>query len=71
MQVDVSKTKIKIMDLGFSFLKKYCSLLAGYSNKSAYTPPEHLLAKGLVVENPTEAGDVYSFGLTLWYEHLK
>lgn len=60
-----AKTKIKIMDLGFTFLKKYCALLAGYSNKGPYTAPEHLVQKGQVVENATEASDIYSFGIML------
>lgn len=51
--------------MGFIFLKKYCALLAGYGNKSAYTAPEHLVQKGQVVENPTEASDIYSFGIML------
>ena len=58
------------MDYGFSFLKKYCSLLAGYTNKGPYTAPEFLVLKPHVVENPTESSDVYSFGFMLWYNTL-
>jgi serine/threonine protein kinase len=58
-------TKVKIIDLGFTFLKKYCALLAGYSNKGPYTAPEHLVQKGQVVENATEASDIYSLGIML------
>lgn len=64
--VSPSLKKINIQDFGFLFLKKYLSLVADYSNKSIYTPPEKLVSKGATVENPTESTDVYSLGIMLW-----
>lgn len=61
-----SCTKVRITDLGLGNLKKYVSLLTKYTNKSAYTCPEKLTAKGHVVENPDQSTDVYSFGMILW-----
>ena len=65
-QVHRSLKKIRILDLGFTFLKKYASLLAGYSNKSCYTAPEKLVTRGNVIEAPSQEADVYSFSLVLW-----
>jgi serine/threonine protein kinase len=54
------------VDVGFLPLKKYCSILFGYCNKGQYTAPELLLEKGSVVSNPTQAGDIYAFGMIVY-----
>ena len=69
--VNSSKSKVRITDIGLTFLKKYCSHLIGYTNKSAYTPPEKLTSKGSVVEQANESSDVYSIGLMLWEVYAK
>lgn len=58
------------MDFGLTFFKKYVAMLTSglpeaYRNKSVYTAPEFLDNASPVVDKPTEAGDVYSFGLML------
>lgn len=62
---DDGKT-IKIMDIGFLFLKKYCGYF-GYCNKTQYTSVELLGEKGAVGCTVTEKVDVYSFGLISWF----
>jgi len=69
-QVHRSLERVRILDLGFTFLKKYASLLAGYCNKSCYTAPEKLVLRGNVIEAPSQEADVYSFSLVLWYPSL-
>ena len=56
----------KISDLLFNDLKKYCAISLGYTNKSAYTPPELLKDNSSVVNNCKASADVYSFGMILW-----
>lgn len=58
------------MDYSFYSLKKYVSLLNGYTNKSQYTAPEKLFLKGMVVEGADEASDCYSLGMIFWYSML-
>lgn len=58
------------MDLGINSFKKYIGMITSglpgaYTNKSHYTAPEFLTQKSPTVEAPTEAGDVFSFGLIL------
>jgi len=66
--VCVRDLRVKVCDLGLTFLKKYVGMVsagsgAEYTNKGNYTAPEYLSAKGPVVDKPAESGDVYSFGL--------
>lgn len=56
----------RIADLSLLSLKKFANIYAGYTHKTAYTPPEYLKDKGFVVQNPRKAGDVYAFGLIMW-----
>lgn len=60
-------SKLKIIDFGFVFLKKYSGFLFGYCNKSQYTCPEQLQEKGQVILEAGEKCDVYSFGLIMWF----
>jgi serine/threonine protein kinase len=47
-------------------LKKYCSIIFGYQNKSMFTAPEILAERGNVVQNVTLQGDIYSLGMILY-----
>jgi hypothetical protein len=47
-------------------MRKYLSLITGYSNKSMYTAVEHLKDKNNVILKPQKAADVYSFGVLLY-----
>lgn len=64
--IDPNTLKLKICDFGFTFLRKYCSLLNGYKNKDVYCAPELLRDNKSVVSNPSETSDVYSFGMIAW-----
>lgn len=55
-----------ITDLGLEHLKKYCSLVISYSNKSAWTSPELLKDPSNVVTKAQKPDDVYSFGIIMW-----
>jgi hypothetical protein len=59
------------MDVGLHFFKKYLSMItAGYPdqyiNKSQYSAPEVLEAKGSAVEKPAVQADCYSLGMVYW-----
>lgn len=47
-------------------MKKYLSLITGYTNKTMYTAVEHLRDKNNVILKPKKSADVYSFGLLLY-----
>ena len=47
-------------------MRKYLSLITGYTNKTMYTAIEHLRDKNNVVLKPKNAADVYSFGIILY-----
>lgn len=51
---------------GFHSLKKYLSLITGYTNKSIYTAVEHLRDRNNVILKPKIESDVYSFGILLY-----
>lgn len=51
---------------GFGGLRKYLSLITGYSNKSMYTAPEHMKDRSLVILKPKPESDIYSLGLLLF-----
>jgi hypothetical protein len=63
------------MDVGLHFFKKYLSMITAdyfdqYTNKSQYSAPEVLEAKGCTVEKPTVNADCYSLGMIYWYAPL-
>ncbi len=58
--------QVVINGLGLHSLKKYLSLISGYTNKSLYTAIEHLRDKNSVILKPTKAVDIYSFGIILY-----
>jgi serine/threonine protein kinase len=47
-------------------LKKYCTLVIGYTDKSQYSAPEVFTEKGSLVSKQGTPRDVYSFGLILY-----
>lgn len=51
---------------GLHSLRKYLSLITGYTNKTMYTATEHLKDKNNVILKPQRAADVYSFGIVLY-----
>ncbi|EAS06313.2 protein kinase (macronuclear) [Tetrahymena thermophila SB210] len=61
-----SKLYPRIADLGLNALKKYLGLKGQYSNKSQFTSPENLLARGPVVSTNDPASDTYSFAFILY-----
>lgn len=52
---------------GLHSLKKYLSLITGYTNKSIYTAVEHLNDRNSVILKPKKCSDIYSFGV-IFYE---
>jgi serine/threonine protein kinase len=62
----VEDGQVVINGLGLHSLKKYLSLISGYTNKSLYTAIEHLRDKNSVILKPTKAADIYSFGILLY-----
>ncbi|CAD8098992.1 unnamed protein product [Paramecium primaurelia] len=61
------KFKLKIVDYGLRAIKKYASLVNGYSNKNGFTAPECLNDKGSVVsQSAIKESDIYSFGMILY-----
>ncbi|KAL4501707.1 hypothetical protein ABPG72_018758 [Tetrahymena utriculariae] len=61
-----SKLYPRIADLGLNALKKYLGFKGLYSNKSQFTSPENLLARGSVVSTNDPASDTYSFAFILY-----
>ncbi|KAL4449732.1 hypothetical protein ABPG74_008105 [Tetrahymena malaccensis] len=61
-----SKLYPRIADLGLNALKKYLGFKGMYSNKSQFTSPENLLARGPVVSTNDPASDTYSFAFILY-----
>ena len=55
-----------VSDLGLEHLKKFCSLVIGYTNKSSWSSPELLKDPSLVVTKSSPSDDIYSFGILLW-----
>ena len=55
-----------LADLGLEHLKKFCGLVNGYTNKSAWSSPELLKDRSNVVTKPVPEDDIYSFGIILW-----
>jgi serine/threonine protein kinase len=47
-------------------LRKYLSLITGYTNKSIYTAIEHLRDKNNIILKPKKYSDIYSFGMILY-----
>lgn len=52
--------------VGLHSLKKYLSLITGYTNKTLYTAIEHLKDKNNVILKPKKPADIYSFGIILY-----
>jgi serine/threonine protein kinase len=46
-------------------LRKYLSLITGYTNKRIYTAIEHLGDKNVILK-PKKSADIYSFGVILY-----
>ena len=51
---------------GLHSMKKYLSLITGYTNKNIYTAVEQLRERNNVIIKPTKEADVYSFGVILY-----
>lgn len=51
---------------GLHSLRKYLSLITGYTNKKIYTAIEHLIDKNNVILKPKKPADIYSFGMILY-----
>jgi len=66
LKIHPSTKKIKITDPALIFLKKYCSIASGYSNKDQYSAPEVFEQKGNVNSSNDIRVDVYSFGMIAW-----
>jgi hypothetical protein len=47
-------------------MRKYLSLITGYTNKSMYSAVEYLKDKNKVILKPQKSADVYSFGILLY-----
>lgn len=47
-------------------MRKYLSLITGYTNKSMYTAVELLKDRNNVILKPNKPADVYSFGILLY-----
>jgi len=47
-------------------MRKYLSLITGYTNKSMYTAVECLKDKNNIILKPQKSADVYSFGVLLY-----
>lgn len=60
------KERIILNGCGLHSMKKYLSLITGYTNKTMYTAVEHLRDKNNVILKPKKSADVYSFGLLLY-----
>lgn len=60
------RDKMILNGCGLHSLRKYLSLITGYTNKTMYTATEHLKDKNNVILKPQRAADVYSFGIVLY-----
>lgn len=60
------ESQVVINGLGLNSLKKYLSLITGYTNKTLYTAIEHLRDKNSVILKPKKSADIYSFGMILY-----
>ena len=47
-------------------MRKYLSLITGYTNKTMYTAIEHFRDRNKVILKPQPPADVYSFGIILY-----
>jgi serine/threonine protein kinase len=62
----IDESQIILNGFGLHSLKKYLSLITGYTNKSVYTAVEHLRDKNNVILKPKRPADIYSFGIILY-----
>lgn len=57
---------IIVNSFGFDSLRKYLSLITGYTNKNIYTAVEHLKDISKIILKPKKSADIYSFGIILY-----
>ena len=62
----IQDSNVVVNGLGLISLKKYISLITGYTNKTIYTAIEHLKDKNNVIFKPKKPADIYSFGIILY-----
>lgn len=55
-----------IADIGLTSLKTLMSFRFGYTNKTYFTAPEHLMESDMIVRKPTSKTDIYSFAFILF-----
>lgn len=55
-----------LSDLGLLKIKKYASIVCGYTTKSAWSSPQILRNKRLTPIHVEPSDDIYSFGIFLW-----
>ncbi|OMJ85638.1 hypothetical protein SteCoe_12984 [Stentor coeruleus] len=55
-----------LSDLGLVKIKKYASIVCGYTTKSAWSSPQILRDKRLTPIHVEPSDDIYSFGVFLW-----
>jgi len=60
------KERIILNGCGLHSMRKYLSLITGYTNKTMYTAIEHLRDKNNVILKAKKPADVYSFGIILY-----
>jgi tRNA A-37 threonylcarbamoyl transferase component Bud32 len=60
------RDKILLNGCGLHSMKKYLSLITGYTNKTMYTAIEHLKDRNNVILKPQKPADVYAFGIVLY-----
>ena len=58
--------QIVLNGCGLHSMRKYLSLITGYSNKSMFSAVEYLKDKNNVILKPQKPADVYSFGILLY-----
>lgn len=61
-----NENQVIFTGLGLHSLKKYLSLITGYTNKNIYTAIEHLKDKNNIILKPKKSADIYSFGIILY-----
>lgn len=64
--VYLEKDRVILNGCGLHSLRKYLSLITGYTNKTMYTAVELLKDKNNVTLKPSKPADVYSFGIVLY-----